>query len=88
MDGVAKLNLGNQGTAQPASPVSGLTVKQPVIKSITKTGYRSGRGGGKYTYQEVLATKDMRSPPSGFKRKSDTPRNPEYNVFVSNNYQD
>ena len=78
----------SSSAAKPASPVSGLTVKQPVIKSITKTGYRSGRGGGKYTYQEVLATKDMRSPPSGFKRKSDTPRNPEYNVFVSNNYQD
>ena len=78
----------SSSAAKTASPVSGLTVKQPVIKSITKTGYRSGRGGGKYTYQEVLATKDMRSPPSGFKRKSDTPRNPEYNVFVSNNYQD
>lgn len=88
MDGVAKLNLGNQGAAKPASPVSGLTVKPQVIESITKTGYRSGRGGGKYTYQEVLATKDMRSPPSGFKRKSDTPRSGDYNVFVSNNYQD
>ena len=29
MDGVAKLNLGNQGAAQPASPVSGLTVRPP-----------------------------------------------------------
>ena len=88
VDDAPPLVLGNQGAAQPASPVSGLTVKPQVIESITKTGFKPGRGGGKYTYQEVLATKDMRSPPSGFKRKNDSPRSGDYNVFVSNNYQD
>ena len=88
VDDAPPLVLGNQDAAKPASPVSGLTVKPQVIESITKTGFKPGRAGGKYTYQEVLATKDMRSPPSGFKRKNDSPRSGDYNVFVSNNYQD
>ena len=88
VDDAPPLVLGNQDAAKPASPVSGLTVKPQVIESITKTGFKPGRGGGKYTYQEVLATKDMRSPPSGFKRKNDSPRSGDYYVFVSNNYQD
>ena len=58
------------------------------IKSVTKTATKQGRGGGRYTYQEVLATRDMPIPPEGFKRKSLSERDPNFNVFVSNNYQD
>lgn len=90
------LNLSNQGAAQPAVPKS-LTIPRPVptvsyenmpIKSVTKTATKQGRGGGRYTYQEVLATRDMPVPPEGFKRKSLSERDPNFNVFVSNNYQD
>jgi hypothetical protein len=87
----------SSSAAKPASPVSGLTIPRPVptvsyenmpIKSVTKTATKQGRGGGRYTYQEVLATRDMPVPPEGFKRKSLSERDPNFNVFVSNNYQD
>jgi len=96
MSGKPPLVLGNQGAAQPAVPKS-LTIPRPVptvsyenmpIKSVTKTAVKQGRGGGSYTYQEVLATRDMPIPPEGFKRKSLSERDPNFNVFVSNNYQD
>ena len=83
-------------TAKPSTPKS-LTVPRPIptvsyenmpIKSVTKTAVRQGRGGGSYTYQEVLSTRDMPVPPEGFKRKSLSERDPNFNVFVSNNYQD
>ena len=92
MDDRSPLVAGNQ----PAVPKS-LTIPRPVptvsyenmpIKSVTKTAVRQGRGGGRYTYQEVLATRDMPVPPEGFKRKSLSERDPNFNVFVSNNYQD
>ena len=87
-----KLNLGNQG-AVPKSltiprPVPTVSYENMPIKSVTKTAVKQGRGGGSYTYQEVLATRDMPIPPEGFKRKSLSERDPNFNVFVSNNYQD
>lgn len=96
VDMSGRSKLGSQGAAQPAVPKS-LTIPRPVptvsyenmpIKSVTKTATKQGRGGGSYTYQEVLATRDMPVPPEGFKRKSLSERDPNFNVFVSNNYQD
>ena len=111
MDGVAKLNLGNQGAAQPASPVSGLTVRPPAqaqektevaipakpVKKVQVLTKISGmRGSEKQTktnnpYQEIQG-KFGDPIPNGFKRKKASwdvdVRSPEYNVFVSNNYQD
>jgi len=96
VDMSGRSKLGGQGAAQPAVPKS-LTIPRPVptvsyenmpIKSVTKTAVKQGRGGGSYTYQEVLATRDMPVPPEGFKRKSLSERDPNFNVFVSNNYQD
>ena len=96
VDMSGRSKLGSQGAAQPAVPKS-LTIPRPVptvsyenmpIKSVTKTATKQGRGGGRYTYQEVLATRDMPVPPEGFKRKSLSERDPNFNVFVSNNYQD
>ena len=101
MDGVAKVSVEKPSatktpTAKPSTPKS-LTVPRPIptvsyenmpIKSVTKTAVRQGRGGGSYTYQEVLSTRDMPVPPEGFKRKSLSERDPNFNVFVSNNYQD
>ncbi len=107
-----KLNLGNQGAAQPvqpASPVSGLTVRPPAqentevvtstkpVKKVQVLTKISGmRGSEKQTkinnpYQEIQG-KFGDPIPDGFKRKK-APfgtdiRTPEYNVFVSNNYQD
>ena len=86
------LNLSNQG-AVPKSltiprPVPTVSYENMPIKSVTKTATKQGRGGGRYTYQEVLATRDMPVPPEGFKRKSLSERDPNFNVFVSNNYQD
>jgi len=86
------LVLGNQG-AVPKSltiprPVPTVSYENMPIKSVTKTAVKQGRGGGSYTYQEVLATRDMPIPPEGFKRKSLSERDPNFNVFVSNNYQD
>ncbi len=114
MDGVAKLNLGNQGAAQPvqpASPVSGLTTRPPAqaqtnkevaipakpVKKVQVLTKISGmRGSEKQTkinnpYQEIQG-KFGDPIPDGFKRKK-SPfgtdiRTPEYNTFVSNNYQD
>jgi len=86
------LVVGNQG-AVPKSltiprPVPTVSYENMPIKSVTKTAVKQGRGGGSYTYQEVLATRDMPIPPEGFKRKSLSERDPNFNVFVSNNYQD
>ena len=86
------LVLGGQG-AVPKSltiprPVPTVSYENMPIKSVTKTAVKQGRGGGSYTYQEVLATRDMPIPPEGFKRKSLSERDPNFNVFVSNNYQD
>jgi len=124
MDNRPPLVLGNQGAAkpvsvekpsssaaQPASPVSGLTVRPPAqaqentevaipakpVKKVQVLTKISGmRGSEKQTktnnpYQEIQGK--FRDPiPDGFKRKK-APfgtdiRTPEYNVFVSNNYQD
>jgi len=92
MDNRPPLVLGNQG-AVPKSltiprPVPTVSYENMPIKSVTKTAVKQGRGGGSYTYQEVLATRDMPIPPEGFKRKSLSERDPNFNVFVSNNYQD
>lgn len=114
VDMSGRSKLGGQGAAQPtqpASPVSGLTVKPPVqdkentevaipAKPVSKTQVLtkiSGmRGSEKITktnnpYQEIQGK--FRDPiPDGFKRKKapfgTDVRTPEYNVFVSNNYQD
>ena len=109
-----KLNLGNQGAAQPVSGApKGLTVnpsaasnqqsatptEESIAKPVTKTqvvSKRQGRGGQmsapKTTiYQEIQGK--FRDPiPDGFKRKK-SPfgtdiRTPEYNVFVSKNYDE
>ena len=92
MDDRSPLVVGNQG-AVPKSltiprPVPTVSYENMPIKSVTKTATKQGRGGGRYTYQEVLATRDMPVPPEGFKRKSLSERDPNFNVFVSNNYQD
>ena len=92
MDNRPPLVLGNQG-AVPKSltiprPVPTVSYENMPIKSVTKTATKQGRGGGSYTYQEVLSTRDMPVPPEGFKRKSLSERDPNFNVFVSNNYQD
>ena len=112
MDGVAKLNLGNQGAAQPASPVSRLTVRPPAqaqektevatpAKPVSKTQLVQTHVGTKRGLQQIVPKNNPYQEiqgkfgdpiPNGFKRKKanwDTDvRSPEYNVFVSNNYQD
>ena len=111
MSGKPPLVLGNQDAAQPASPVSRLTVRPPAqaqentevaipakpVKKVQVLTKISGmRGSEKQTkinnpYQEIQG-KFGDPIPDGFKRKK-APfgtdiRTPEYNVFVSNNYQD
>ena len=112
MDGVAKLNLGNQGAAQPASPVSGLTVRPPAqaqektevaipAKPVSKTQLVQTHVGTKRGLQQIVPKNNPYQEiqgkfgdpiPNGFKRKKASwdvdVRSPEYNVFVSNNYQD
>lgn len=114
VDMSGRSKLGGQGAAQPtqpASPVSGLTVKpqvqdkgntevaipaKPVSKTQVLTKISGMRGSEKQTktnnpYQEIQG-KFGDPIPNGFKRKKASwyadVRSPEYNVFVSNNYQD
>lgn len=114
VDMSGRSKLGGQGAAQPtqpASPVSGLTVKpqvqdkgntevaipaKPVSKTQVLTKISGMRGSEKITktnnpYQEIQG-KFGDPIPNGFKRKKASwdadVRSPEYNVFVSNNYQD
>ncbi len=112
---VQKLNLGNQGTAQPVSgapkaltvnPTSATSNQQDatpteesIAKPVTRTqivSKRQGRDGRMSSpktivYQEIQGK--FRDPiPDGFKRKK-SPfgtdiRTPEYNVFVSKNYDE
>ena len=91
-DGLPALVLGNQSAAQPASSVSGLTIPRPVPTAtyevpppIGATRIGNPRIG---TFYQVNQSKDMPVPPDGFKRLSVNPRSPDFNVFVSNNYQD
>ena len=115
MDGVAKLNLGNQGAAQPVSgapkaltvnPTSATSNQQnatpteeSIAKPVTRTqvvSKRQGRDGRMSSpktivYQEIQGK--FRDPiPDGFKRKKSPfgtdVRTPEYNVFVSKNYDE
>ena len=86
------LVAGNQSAAQPASSVSGLTIPRPVPTAtyevpppIGATRIGNPRIG---TFYQVNQSKDMPVPPDGFKRLSVNPRSPDFNVFVSNNYQD
>jgi hypothetical protein len=109
-----KLNLGNQGAAQPVSGApKALTVnpsaasnqqsatptEESIAKPVTKTqvvSKRQGRGGQMSApktiiYQEIQGK--FRDPiPDGFKRKKapfgTDVRTPEYNVFVSKNYDE
>jgi len=110
-----KLNLGNQGAAQPVSgapkaltvnPTSATSNQQnaapteeSIAKPVTKTqvvSKRQGRGGQMSApktiiYQEIQGK--FRDPiPDGFKRKKapfgTDVRTPEYNVFVSKNYDE
>jgi hypothetical protein len=110
-----KLNLGNQGAAQPVSgapkaltvnPTSATSNQQDaapteesIAKPVTKTqvvSKRQGRGGQMSApktiiYQEIQGK--FRDPiPDGFKRKKapfgTDVRTPEYNVFVSKNYDE
>lgn len=112
---VQKLNLGNQGAAQPVSgapkaltvnPTSATSNQQDatpteesIAKPVTRTqvvSKRQGRDGRMSSpktivYQEIQGK--FRDPiPDGFKRKK-APfgtdiRTPEYNVFVSKNYDE
>jgi hypothetical protein len=106
------LNLSNQGAAQPASPVSGLTVRPTAqaqektevatpAKPVSKTQLVQTHVGTKRGLQQIVPKNNPYQEiqgkfgdpiPNGFKRKKanwDTDvRSPEYNVFVSNNYQD
>jgi hypothetical protein len=109
-----KLNLGNQGAAQPVSGApKALTVnpsaasnqqsatptEESIAKPVTKTqvvSKRQGRGGQMSApktiiYQEIQG-KFGDPIPDGFKRKKapfgTDVRTPEYNVFVSNNYDE
>ncbi len=91
MDDRSPLVLGNQGAAQPASPVSGLTIPRPVPTAtyevpppIGATRIGNPRIG---TFYRVNQSKDMPVPPDGFKRLSVNPRSPDFNVFVSENYK-
>lgn len=91
VDDAPPLVLGNQGAAQPASPVSGLTIPRPVPTAtyevpppIGATRIGNPRIG---TFYRVNQSKDMPVPPDGFKRLSVNPRSPDFNVFVSENYK-
>ena len=62
LDDRSPLGVGNQD-AVPKSltiprPVPTVSYENMPIKSVTKTAVKQGRGGGSYTYQEVLATRD------------------------------
>ena len=112
---VQKLNLGNQGAAQPVSgapkaltvnPTSATSNQQnatpteeSIAKPVTRTQVvlkRQGRDGRMFppktiVYQEIQGK--FRDPiPDGFKRKKSPfgtdARKPEYNVFVSKNYDE
>ena len=110
-----KLELGNQGAAQPVSgapkaltvnPTSATSSQQnatpteeSIAKPVTKTqvvSKRQGRGGQMSApktiiYQEIQG-KFGDPIPDGFKRKKapfgTDVRTPEYNVFVSKNYDE
>lgn len=90
MDDRSPLVVGNQGAAKPASSVSGLTIPRPVPTAtyevpppIGATRIGNPRIGNFY---QVNQSKDMPVPPDGFKRLSVNPRSPDFNVFVSENY--
>jgi len=90
MDDRSPLVLGGQGAAKPASSVSGLTIPRPVPTAtyevpppIGATRIGNPRIG---TFYQVNQSKDIPVPPDGFKRLSVNPRSPDFNVFVSENY--